>query len=83
MAETMLHDTPLSLFQTRLATLARPLCQAAFDATANNAACNVIADQGMFHFSEPEHVNAALNAIIDRLVPKKALQCVKHYLHQE
>ena len=81
MTETMLCDTSLSLFQTNLVTLARPFYQVALDAATNDATHDVISNHGVLHNVAPEHIEAYLNAIIDRLVPKKALQCIKHYLH--
>ena len=83
MAETMLCDTPLSLFQRSLMTLARPFYQVALNACTNDADHDIISNQGILHYVAPKHIEASFNAVIDGLIPKKALQCIKCYLCRE
>ncbi len=82
-AETMMRDTPLTLFQSKITVLAEAAYDRAMAACTTDAQRNTVTTNGVDHYRSALHFEAALCHTVQNLLPKKILQKVKRYLRRE
>jgi hypothetical protein len=81
-AETLMRDTPLTLFQASIMKQAETAKAAARRAAANPAARTAVDGQDVEQFRHLDHFQPALNFVLENLMPKKVLQYVKRNLRR-
>ena len=82
-AETLMRDTPLMLFQGRMQELAQEAFDEALQAAANNNQRNAINANGVDHYQHIDHFELALQFVLQNLMRKNILQYVKRHVRCE
>jgi hypothetical protein len=82
-AETLMRDTPLTLFQGKMFQLAQATYETAMDNAANAAARQAVQNNGIPHYQANAHFQPALHWVLQNLMPKNILQYVKRHVRRE
>ena len=82
-AETLMRDAPLTLFQGRMQELAQEAFNAALAAATTNNQRNAINANGVDHYQHINHFEPSLQFVLQNLMPKNILQYVKRHVHRE
>ena len=81
--ETTLRGTPLMFFQSSLTKQVAAARQAAIDAAVDEAGRVAAGAQPDSDFTNPNQIIPAMDHVIEKMCPPKALQRVKRYLRRE
>jgi hypothetical protein len=81
-AETLLRDTPLTLFKASIGVQAELAFENELNAAADDAAIAVIRANGVAHYTHADHFNVALQWVLQNSMPKKVLQYVKRNMRR-
>ena len=82
MVQSLMVDTPLTLFETKageLSAIAREAAAVAADAAAPGTGAPIRAQQALQHLAL-NHIQDALKHMLTQLMPHQVLQRVKQYL---
>jgi hypothetical protein len=81
-AETLMRDTPLTLFQSKILTQSTDAYNIALHTAADAAARAIITGRGIDHYRHLDHFEPALFWAMENLMPKKILLYVKRNLRR-
>lgn len=83
MAESMMQGTPLTLFQSKVRSLAEEARETAATAAPNAAQRNAIRAQELSQHMTNDHVDEGLRHVVTNILPRRILPKVKRFIRRE